>query len=192
MLWLWLQTWGCLLLFGLSLLSWAPPLFSSWSCNSFLWTQLFYSVLAAVLSPYTSTPLIWPLDPLGQTIRLPNICPCRLPPLEGFPRGYAFPAVLTASCHGLLPLCPHERTPGHGSLCSLDSHLDYILIPSWSHPAPDTGPALLHGRGKGDGFKAIHILRSYGCLLNASSVQAEGATERLNERRDPGLYWYLI
>lgn len=161
MLWPWLQTWGFLLLFGLKLMSWAPPHFGRQLCNLFFWTQLFFiSFLAGVLSLYlTSAPFIWPLNLLSQTI-LPNICPSGLPPMEEHPSAVPYQTVLTASCSlpaaGAIPM----SMPQPMDLSVLWIPIWTIFwISSWSHLATDRNPALLHGRGKGDGFKAIHILK---------------------------------
>lgn len=79
----------------------------------------------------------------------------RTPPVLDLPRYPHSPVT------NMLLICPRERVPGHGSVYSLDSHLDNILdsqlTPSWS---PDRSPAFLCGKGKGAGFKAIHILKS--------------------------------
>lgn len=169
MLWLWLLSWGCLLLSGLSLLFWAPPPFGSWSSKLFLWTQTFYSFLLWSC-PHSCCGLVpilhhsshlapWPIQPYNPANQQ-HMC------IQTATRGRTSPVLDVPSyphspvTHMLL-ICPHECVPGHGSIYSLDSHLDNILdsqlTPSWS---PDRSPAFLRGRGKGAGFKAIHILKS--------------------------------
>ena len=161
MLWLWLLSWCCLLLSGLSPLFWAPPPSGSWSSKLFLWTQTFYSFL--LWSCPHSLPLLssGPLTDSAKqscyptTYVHPDCHRGRTPPVLDLPSYPHSPVT------NMLLICPRERVLGHGSVYSLDSHLDNILdsqlTPSWS---PDRSPAFLCGKGKGAGFKAIHILKS--------------------------------
>lgn len=136
-LWLWLQTWTSFYSLGSS------SCHESYSISA-VDPTLFISFLAGVLFPYTSTPLTCPLTRLGRRC-CTNICPSWLPPTEVFPQCYALP---NCSKYLLFTTCcwyhPHEHTPAHASICSLDPCLDYILdpklIPScyWQKPSFST------------------------------------------------------
>lgn len=116
-----------LLLFGLKFLSWVLLHFSSWS-NS------FHQLPGWSLVPIHEYSSYLPLDSLRQTMLYQHLS--------------FLTALPNCSKYLLFTTCcwyhPHEHTPAHASICSLDPCLDYILdpklIPScyWQKPSFST------------------------------------------------------
>lgn len=146
---------GFLLLFGLKFLSWAPLHFSSWS-NSFHqlpgWSLVPIHQYSSYLAPWLARP-----DDAEPTSVLLD---CHLQKYSLIAMPYQI--VLSTSC-----LLPAAGTIPRSILQPMDLAVPWIPVwtifqtQSWSHLATDRNPALLHGSGKRERFKAIHILKTF-------------------------------